>query len=142
MIESLQEWASKSETWFNILLSTILLWAVKQGFILIRLRALSTVKMASENHRKKVEEFAGDDALTYKAIASREAWLVIFLLGSIFWFAYISLSPLRPLLNMGTSIFLLTMSPVWILQILFVSRNIFTEDVFRERSRLRSELSD
>lgn len=133
MVDSLRQWASNPETWFNLFLGTFLFWIVTKAFASVRAFLLRFAKKIARKNRDKAVAFSQDDALTYKCIASREAWLIIFILGSLSWFAYVALSPLSQLLSLGTSITLLTMSPVWVLEVLFLSRDTFTNDVLEER---------
>ena len=137
MLEAFKVWFSRPESWFNVVLPPLLMWALKLGFPWVRAIIVGQRERIKRVHQKRVGECARDDALTMKAVVSREVWLTIFILGSISWFAYVSLSPLRTLFTLGTPVFLLTLTPVWIFEILFLSRDSFTQEVLAERKLLR-----
>jgi hypothetical protein len=138
MIEALKLWLSKPETWFNLALVPLAMWLLRRIFAFVRTRLLAVRERIRTENQRRIGEYARDDALTMKVVVSREAWLVVLILGGLSWFAFVSLSPLRVLLELGTPVFLLTMSPVWILEILFLSRDSFAKDVLAERKILRA----
>ena len=90
-------------------------------------------KKSAERYKKRVAASARNDLLIIQAVVARSHWLVVFMVGGFAWFFFCTITPFSYFLDKGALAFGLTMSPVFLLEILYLRADSYLKDLLKEK---------